>query len=261
MDREPHSSETGTSTNIKSVALYVTCLINSCRPEIAWDCVNLLKSLGFHVEVPMDQSCCGQPGYNGGHNVSSLAQQQIECLEPFDYVVIPSGSCAGMIINHYPSLFEPNSQWQQRSQKLAGKTYELSDFLLRQGWTPTRLSAGSESVPTRYSHHTSCSCRRETGSHGATQSLIEKLNVPIGQLKDQEVCCGFGGSFSEKFSAIAQRMALNKLECIESAGSDAVIAADLGCLLHLEACATVNKKPIKFLHLAQVLNQYSDSPK
>lgn len=256
MDSTTDSVESKSQASTKSIALYVTCLINSCRPEIAWDCVSLLESLGFRVDIPMDQSCCGQPGYNGGHDITALAQQQIACLEAFDYVVIPSGSCAGMIINHYPTLFDPHSEWARRSQELAQKTHELSDFLLKQGWAPKAKVTQTDAYEVNFSHHTSCSCRRETRSHGATEALLQRLNIPLVDFEEQEVCCGFGGSFSEKFSAISQRMALNKLEQIERSGGDTVVAADLGCLLHLEACAARLNKTTRFMHLAQVLKQH-----
>ena len=239
------------SSNLQ-VALYVTCLINTQRPKIAWDTVSLIESLGFTVEVPPTQTCCGQPSYNNGHCVIEAAKLQIKTLEPFDMIVVPSGSCAGMIKNHYPSVLNASKEWRSRSKSLAKKTFELSDFLLQQKWTPNPSIAQNNKAHS-IAHHTSCSCRRDTQTHHCADELLQRNGNQLKQFEEQEVCCGFGGTFSEKFSALSERMAQNKLDAIEAENTNTVVSADLGCLLHLEHINKKLKRPFKFLHLAEIL--------
>lgn len=232
-----------------TVALYITCLVNTLRPQVAWDTIALLESLGMAVAVPEQQTCCGQPGYNNGHDVASLAKQQIIALEPFDWVVVPSGSCAGMIKNHYPTLFTGDVVWESRSENLSNKTFELSEFLVQNDWRPALNTTDSEN----WAHHTSCSCRRDVRTHQYTEALLQNNGTETVEFAEQEVCCGFGGTFSEKFSAIAERMATNKLQQIKDVGTTNVVSADLGCLMHLEKAAKSQGDNLTFKHLAEIL--------
>ncbi len=234
------------------VALFVTCLVNSQRPAIGFAIVNLLEKAGFQVEVPADQTCCGQPGYNNGmiEDARKIAQWQIQVLEPYDWIVVPSGSCAGMISLHYAELFEHAPTWQTRARKLAAKTRELGAFLAEQD---LHIDP-APSTATTTAHHTSCSCRRETRSHQQCDQLLQTyLNEKLIPFQEQEVCCGFGGTFSAKFDAISARMGSLKLDQIEAAGARRVVSADLGCLLHLQGLALRQQRDLTFHHLAEVL--------
>ncbi|MGB3621020.1 MAG: (Fe-S)-binding protein [Ketobacter sp.] len=232
------------------VALYVTCLINALRPQAAHASLKLLGSLGLEVDVPLQQTCCGQPAYNGGHQeqARSVARHQIQVLEPYSRVVVPSGSCAGMLRNHYPSLFKTGDPWHQRAVDVAGKTHELSEFLLQEGWQPSATAD-----PLAWAHHTSCSCRRETNSHLAAEQLLLQKGIPSSDFPEQEVCCGFGGAFSTKFDEISVRMGNNKLDQIESVHRFKVVSADFGCLMHLQGLADRQGRDLEFSHLAEVL--------
>lgn len=239
------------STPPPLVALYVTCLINSQRPTTGFAVAHLLEQAGFRVEVPLEQTCCGQPAYNNGlkAEAQAVARLQIKALEPYDWVVVPSGSCGGMISVHYPDLFADDPIWHQRALRLAAKTRELAAFLDEQG---IRFKPVSTTAPS--AHHTSCSCRRETRSHEkADAQLRQCLGDHLQTFAEPEVCCGFGGTFSAKFDAVSARMGSNKLDQIEASGATTVISADLGCLLHLQGLALRQQRNLTFRHLADVL--------
>lgn len=246
------------------VALYVTCLVNGLRPQIGFACVQLIESLGFRVEVPLAQTCCGQPGYNGGQRdqARKVARHQIAILEQYDYVVIPSGSCTGMMTIHYPELLKDDPEWRKKAENLAAKTRELSQFLDEHHWQstgPQNASHRSTDHSECWAHHTSCSCRRETRSHQTADRLLEQAGYRLMAFKDQEVCCGFGGSFSAKFEPLSCTMGQNKLKHVTECNAGGVVSADLGCLLQLETLA--GNSTLKFRHLAELLAAHQSRDK
>lgn len=241
------------------VALFVTCLVNSQRQPVGFATVKLLEQAGFQVEVPPDQTCCGQPPYNNGlsDEARQIAKLQIQVLEPYDWIVVPSGSCAGMISVHYPHLFEHDAHWRERARRVAGKTRELAAFLAEQG---VSFAPGPDALPAT-AHHTSCSCRRETRSHEQADELLKNcLQDQLKPFAEPEVCCGFGGTFSAKFDALSARMGSQKLDNIEHAGARTVVSADLGCLLHLQGLALRQQRDLQFRHLAEVLADAAPQP-
>lgn len=239
------------------VALYVSCLVNSLRPNVGFDCVKLLESLDLEVFIPPDQTCCGQPAYNGGHRAQAIAvaKHQIAALSNYDYLVVPSGSCAGMFINHYPRLLADDPVWLKKTQALAGKTKELCQFLIEQNWQPTSMPSNHHMT---LAYHTSCSCRRETQSHQHGEALIKQAGFTLSAMQDQEVCCGFGGSFAAKFDSLSGRMGDNKLKCAVDSGASALVSADLGCLLHLDTLKNNATTNMKFFHIAELLADACD---
>lgn len=238
-------------------ALYVSCLINSLRPNIGFDCIKLIESVGFKAVVPPDQTCCGQPAYNGGHRSQAIevAKHQISSLQNFDKVIVPSGSCAGMMINHYPNLFADAPTWLEQARTLADKTFELCQFLVEQRWQPKTPTHLAEAV----AYHASCSCRRETLSHQHGETLLRRAGFKLATLSEQEVCCGFGGSFAAKFDGLSTRMGQNKLKHIEDSGALVTTAADLGCLLQLESLAGKTNHSLSFRHIAELLAATCDA--
>lgn len=235
------------------VALFATCLVNSQRPTVGFATVKLLEQAGFRVEVPPDQTCCGQPPYNNGltDDARRIARWQIQVLEPYDWIVVPSGSCAGMIGIHYCHLFDHDERWRERARRLAGKTRELAAFLAEQG---VRFAPSPGMPAAATAHHTSCSCRRETRSHTQADDLLRDcLQDRLKPFAEAEACCGFGGTFSAKFDALSARMGSQKLDSIEAAGARTVASADLGCLLHLQGLALRQQRDLQFRHLAEVL--------
>jgi L-lactate dehydrogenase complex protein LldE len=235
------------------VGLFVTCLVDLVRPRIGFAALELLEAAGCEVVVPRSQTCCGQPGWNSGDRPAAraLAEKVIAEFEGFEFVVAPSGSCAGMIRTHYPALFAGEGAWRSRAEVLAAKTYELTEFLVG--------VARLERVPGRFSgtvaYHDSCSGLRELGVKAQPRALLDKVaDLKLAEMKDSEVCCGFGGTFSIKFGAVSAAMAQTKCDRIRESGADAVVLGDLGCMLNIEGrLRRTGDATTRVLHVAEVL--------
>jgi len=235
------------------VGLFVTCLVDLMRPSIGFAALRLLEAAGCEVVVPPTQTCCGQPGYNSGDRsaAKALARKVLQEFDGCDYIVVPSGSCGGMIRVHYPALFEDEPAMRETVQRVAERTYELTDFLVN--------VARLETLPGRYSgsltYHDSCSGLRELGVQAQPRALLAKLpGVKLTEMRESTTCCGFGGTFSVKFGDISARMADNKCAHIAQTGAGAIVAGDLGCLLNIEGrLRRRGDLQTKVLHIAEVL--------
>ncbi len=233
------------------VALFVSCLVNVFRPTVAEAAIALLEEAGCEVEVPLAQSCCGQPGYNAGAIAAArpLAQNLIGCFEGYDYVVAPTGSCVGMIVEHYPRLLVETPGWHERALALAGKTHELTHFLHAvRGFVPAPRPGGS---PVTY--HDSCAGLRELGVREQPRALLAYAGVQVQEMQGTEICCGFGGAFCAKLPAISTAMADEKLANAVASGASMLAGGDLGCLLHLAGRARATGVALEFRHVAEVL--------
>lgn len=231
------------------MALYVTCLADLMRPSVAKASWDLLTRAGCDVEIPKEQSCCGQPGYNSGDYSSArrIAQQVIERFEDFDYVVLPSGSCAGMLIEHYPKLFE--GEWLERASKFSTRVYELTSFLLEvMNYRPPKQDYAG-----KIAYHDSCAGMRELNIRQQPRTLLARTGIKVQELSQRDVCCGFGGTFCAKMPAISGDMADKKIRDAEATGADTLIAGDLGCLLSLAGRARRTKSTLHFRHVAELL--------
>ena len=240
------------------VGLLVTCLVDLMRPSIGFAALELLEGAGYDVVVPANQTCCGQPGYNSGDRGSAhaLALKLLDEFEGCDYVVAPSGSCAGMVRIHYPDLFRDEPATLVRIERLCAKTYELTDFLVR--------VAAIESVPGKFAgtvtYHDSCSGLRELGVKSQPRELLAKVpGLALTEMHASETCCGFGGTFAVKLGDISARMADDKCAHIDASGADAVVLGDLGCMLNIEGrLRKRGDRKTRVLHVAEVLAGKSD---
>jgi len=235
------------------VGLFVTCLVDMMRPSIGFAALRLLKAAGCEVIVPANQTCCGQPGYNSGDQdaAKALALKLLKEFDDCEYVVLPSGSCAGMIRVHYPALFKDDPTLSESFNRLSARTYELTDFLVN--------VAKLNNVPGDYAgsltYHDSCSGLRELGVQAQPRALLVKMpGVKIVEMREATTCCGFGGTFSIKFGEISTRMADNKCEHIAATGVGTIVAGDLGCLLNIEGrLRRRGDLNTRVLHIAEVL--------
>lgn len=240
------------SSDRPSVGLYVTCLVDLYRPSVGFAAVKLLEAAGCDVSVPALQTCCGQPAYNSGDTATArtLARQVVTAFESFDYVVLPSGSCGGMIKTHYPKLLASDGQWGARAAALAAKTHELVSFLS----DVRRL----ESVPGRFAgrvtYHDSCSGLRELGIKDQPRALLAKVpGLELVEMHDSEICCGFGGTFSVKYPDISNAIVQKKIDNAAQAAPDMLLAGDLGCLLNMAGKLKRQDSAITVRHVAEVL--------
>ena len=241
------------------VGLFVTCLVDVFRPAVGFAAVKLLQDAGCTVAVPAGQTCCGQPAYNSGDRADSkaLARQVLDAFEEFDYVVAPSGSCSGMIKEHYPALFADDPALQQRAQALADKTFELISFLVD--------VRGMENVTSDYAgsvtYHDSCAGLRELGIKQQPRTLLKTIpGLELREMEDSEVCCGFGGTFCIKYPDISNRMVSDKIANIQATGADLLLAGDLGCLLNMAGKLKRLDSPIQVRHVAEILAGDTDTP-
>ena len=245
--------------NKPRVGLFVTCLVDLFRPTVGFAAVKLLEDAGCSVEVPEVQVCCGQPAYNSGDRADSkrIARQVIAAFRDFDYVVAPSGSCAGMIREHYPELFADEPATMQDVHHLANRMYELVSFLV-DVMKVERVSARYDGVVT---YHDSCSGLRELAVRDQPRKLLGSVaGLTLKELPGAEICCGFGGTFCVKYPEISNRMVGDKLADVAATGAGTLLAGDLGCLMNMAGKATREDIPVDVRHVAEVLAGMTDVP-
>jgi L-lactate dehydrogenase complex protein LldE len=235
------------------VGLFVTCLVDLMRPRIGFAAIRLLEAAGCQVVVPGRQTCCGQPGYNSGDRTSAraLARKLLDEFEGLDYVVVPSGSCAGMIRTHYPELFADDAGVQARLERLGARTHELTDFLAN----VARLDRVPGLFEGTATYHDSCAGLRELGIKAQPRALLAKVQgLALKEMNEAETCCGFGGTFAVKFGEISTHIAERKCANIAASGAGAVVLGDLGCMLNIEGrLRRRGDTKTKVLHVAEVL--------
>jgi len=247
------------STPSKNVALFVTCLVDLMRPSVGFAAVKLLEDAGCTVTVPRAQTCCGQPAYNSGDNgdAADIAKQVIEAFAGFDYVVAPSGSCGGMIKDHYPKLFAADPAWEEKARDLSARTFELVSFL-RDVLGVEKVEAAFDGTVT---YHDSCSGLREMGIKDQPRELLAGVDgLTFTEAEDTEVCCGFGGLFCVKYPDISGQMVDNKAQNIEATGADTLLAGDLGCLMNIGGRLKRRGSNVQVRHVAEVLAGMTDTP-
>jgi L-lactate dehydrogenase complex protein LldE len=249
-------SETSTRPR---VALFVTCLVDLVRPSVGFAAVKLLEAAGCDVEVPTGQTCCGQPAYNSGDKATAadLARQTIAACEPYAYVVAPSGSCAGMLKKHYPALLAEDPAWAARATAFAGKVHELVSFLVD--------VRGTTSVAGRFAgsatYHDSCSGLRELGIKEQPRKLLASVEgLQLVEMRDCEVCCGFGGTFAVKYGDVSNAIVEKKCANIVETNADLVLAGDLGCLMNMAGKLRRDGKPVQVRHVAEILAGETSEP-
>lgn len=213
------------------VYFFGTCLIDLFYPQAGLAGMALLRREGLQVMYPADQTCCGQPAWNSGYREQArqVARAQLELFpEPWP-IVVPSGSCAGMMRHQYPEMFQDAAE-RDKASAVAARVHELTGFLV--DVLGIRLSDLGE--PVRVAVHTSCSARREMGVASAIEFLLGQLaNVRLVEQERKAECCGFGGSFAVKQPEISADMVGDKTRCLRESGADLVVSQDCGCLMNI----------------------------
>lgn len=242
-----------------NVGLFVTCLVDLFRPNIAFAAVKLLEQSGCAVGVPQTQTCCGQPAFNNGNRKEArrVAAKVIREFEGFDYVVVPSGSCGAMIHLHYRDLFPEGSKMAVAARQLAERTYELVTFLDE----IAGYRQQSVSYPGACAYHDSCAALRELGIKETPRKYLRQVgNLRLRELEFAEACCGFGGTFCVKFPEIADRIVTDKIDDIIASKADTVVSADLGCLLNIAGKLRREGHKVKVFHIAEILADLARGP-
>ena len=241
-----------------AVYFFGTCLIDLFYPRAGIAGMELLRREGVRVIYPASQSCCGQPAYNSGYRdeARTVATRQIACFPLPIPIVVPSGSCAGMLKHHYPKLFEGQPQ-QAEADAVAARVFELSEFLV----DVLDLRLTDLGPPVKAAIHTSCSARREMGIADRIEHLVAGLNnVTLVAQHHKAECCGFGGTFAVKQPETSAAMVTDKCEAIRETGADVVVSQDCGCLMNIGGALDRAGDDIRSLHIAEFLWERTHGP-
>lgn len=251
-----------------NVGLFVTCLVDLFRPSVGFAAVKLLQEAGCHIEVPLNQTCCGQPTYNSGNQKDTriIARKVIEAFEKYDFVVVPSGSCAGMIKIHYPKLFVKDPEMKERLELLKNKTFELTSFLIDVMELESVADEKRIIKNNKVTYHDSCSGLRELKIKKQPRELLKNLNnLNVTEYGGAEVCCGFGGIFCIKYSEISDQIVQKSIDNLEKTEADLLLGGDLGCLMNIQGkLSRLNQNKAGFQmqvrHVAEVLAGLTEKP-
>lgn len=214
------------------VYLFATCLVDQFAPEAGLDTVRLLEREGIKVHFPEQQTCCGQPAYNSGYpdEARAVARQQLNLFPQPWPVVVPSGSCAAMMRIHYPKLFADEPSLLAKTQELAERIFELTEFLVH----VVDFRQQDMGTPCTVALHTSCHARREMGSHETSAALLSSLSqLNVVEQARAEECCGFGGTFAIRYPEISEAIVSDKVDSLRATGAELVVSADCGCLFNI----------------------------
>eukprot|EP01037_Dinobryon_pediforme_P006962 gene6962-7038_t len=253
-----NSAPLNTRVEKPRVGLFVTCLVDLMRPSIGFAAVKLLQDAGCTVSVP-SQTCCGQPAFNSGDRTTTkaIATQVIDAFSDVDFVVAPSGSCGGTLAKHYPELFADDPNMADRAQKFADKCHELISFLT----DVMGVQSVNASYPGTATYHDSCSGLRELGVQSQPRKLLAGVQgLTLTEMVENDVCCGFGGTFAVKYGEISNSIVEQKTENIKNTGAHLLLAGDLGCLMNMAGKLSRQGSSIEVRHVAEVLAGMTNIP-
>lgn len=238
-----------------SVALFVPCYVDAIHPEVGVSVVRVLRRLGVGVGYPEGQTCCGQPAFNSGfaEEARGVARHFLDVFEEAEgeHIVAPSGSCAAMVSHYYPLLFEEGSRDRRRAEAVGSRVREFSDYLVNV-LGATGVGARREG---RAVFHTGCHQRRELGVLAEPRALLGGVEgLEVLDWENEELCCGFGGTFAVKMPKVSTAMADEKIRALDRSGADTLVSCDSSCLMHLGGRLRRTNRDVEVLHLAQVLD-------
>jgi len=236
------------------VSLFITCLADTLYPEVGESVVRVLSDYGCEVDFPEAQLCCGQPAFNSGYQdeAREVARGLIRAFEHSDYVVSPSGSCTGMVHHYYPYLFENEPEWKAKAAALVEKTYEFSQFLVG----VLGVTDVGASFPHSVTYHPSCHAMRLLGVSEEPLQLIGAVkDIAFTELPRKQDCCGFGGTFAVKMADMSEAMVCDKAACVCDTGAEVLVGTDMGCLMNIGGRLNKEGKPVRVMHLAQLLDE------
>ncbi|RPJ02857.1 MAG: (Fe-S)-binding protein [Chloroflexi bacterium] len=238
----------------KDAALFVTCMVDVLYPQTGMAVVHLLEHLGVRVYFPHAQTCCGQPGYNGGyrHDAAMVARQFLDVFQDAELIVVPSGSCATMIRHEFPVLFADDPARRVLSEYTASITWEFTEYLV--DGLGVRDLGLKLPAPRTFAFHDSCHGLRYLGLSQQARDLLGHMeNATITELVDHDECCGFGGLFSVKMADISGAMLEKKVAQINACPADTIVVGDVSCLTHMNGGLSRQKSAKRVVHIADVL--------
>ena len=239
----------------KKVSLFVTCIVDMIYPNTGMSVVEILEHIGVSVDFPMEQTCCGQPGFNAGHrdDAKSVAKQFLKAFKDAEVIVTPSGSCAAMVRHEYPMLFtSEDGDLYDQARRMASITWEFTEYLV-EGLGMERLDL---KLPTKetIAVHDACHGLRVLGLGESGRRLLQNMqNAELVELNECDVCCGFGGLFSVKMPEVSNAMLMHKVENINASAADTIVTGDVSCLTQMNGGLSRNKSDKRVVHIAEVL--------
>jgi L-lactate dehydrogenase complex protein LldE len=236
----------------KRVSLFVTCIIDQLFPKVGMAMVDVLERIGYSIDFPEQQTCCGQPAFNSGYReeAAQVARHFLRTFGDAEYIVIPSGSCTSMISHHYEELFANDPKYLALTHAVAPRVWEFSKFLLEVARVED-VGARMDAVVT---FHDSCHGLRELKIKDGPRRLLSHVRgLELREMDAPDECCGFGGTFSVKFGELSGAMARTKVEAILRTGAEAVVGIDSSCLMQIQGAMSRAGVPVRAMHLAEVL--------
>jgi len=242
----------------KRVALFVQCLVESIYPKVGEAMVDVLERVGVKVDYPEGQTCCGQPAFNSGYRreAREAARHFIEIFADAEHIVCPSGSCVHMVRHHYPELFAGEDQaTRDLVQRIASNCYEFSQYLV----DIVKVNDIQAHFPAKVTYHDSCHLMRGLGVSAQPRQLLSHVSgLELVEMRDSDVCCGFGGTFSVNYADISAAMADEKVDNIVATGAEYVVGCDMSCLMNIQGRLSRRKEPVQVIHLAEILASFGD---
>lgn len=235
------------------VALFIPCFVDQLQPQVGLDTVKILRRLGYELDYPEDQTCCGQPAFNTGQfeTARPCAERFVKIFRGYEHIVCPSGSCTSMVRTHYPELLK-SSALRGEATAVGKRTFELTEFLVRVACVQDVGAA----FPHTVTYHAACHATRELGIYDEPITLLQHVRgLELKPLPDATECCGFGGMFSTKLPMISAAMGETKIANVEQTGAEFVTAVDPSCLLHLDGVLRHQQRAPKAIHIASILAQ------
>jgi L-lactate dehydrogenase complex protein LldE len=239
----------------REIQLFATCIVDTLYPQVGEAVVRVLNKAGVRVNFPEDQTCCGQPAFNAGMRSEArrMAQHTIQVFEEFSGdIVIPSGSCTGMVKHGYQELFADDPAWLARAGNLAARSYELTQYLV-DVLGIINLKAQFDG---KLTYHPSCHLLRDVGIDEQPQKLLAEVQgAVLIPLPKREECCGFGGLFSIEHPEISKAMLEKKIENLGTSGAPVLVSCDAGCIAHISGGLHREKHTQRAVHIAEILAQ------
>jgi L-lactate dehydrogenase complex protein LldE len=239
---------------VTSVTLFIQCLVDALYPEVGQAMVDLFERLNVTVNIPLDQTCCGQPAFNSGYRreAATAARRFIRIFESAEVIVCPSGSCVNMVKHHYPSLFKDEPEWRKRAEKVSAKTFELTQYLVDE----LKITDVGAKFKGTVTYHDSCHLLRNLGVADQPRQLISSIkDIKFVEMSASEKCCGFGGTFSVKYADISTAILEEKVDNIIATRADVVVGCDMSCLMNIQGMLSRRNSAIKTMHIVQLLTQ------
>lgn len=246
-------------SRMKNVALFIPCFVDQLNPEVGIDMARVLRRIGFAVDFPEAQTCCGQPAFNSGYwdEARPVAERFIGIFSDADAIVCPSGSCTTMVRNFYSELLA-GTRAAAELVSITSRVYEFSEFLVK----VANVTDVGASFPHRVTYHDACHALRELRLKQEPRELLRRVRgLELIEMPYCEECCGFGGTFATKFPMISSAMGETKVANIEAAGAEYVTSTDPSCLMHIDGILRLRKSAARTIHIASILAQTAAQPR